>query len=172
MLKIIPIIACALALSSCASLQQSLSKLDSQAAVKNSANSIATDNGLVSLQSNHSVKQTADRFESMAKSQGLTLFSRIDHQKNALGAGLNLRPTEVIIFGNPKAGTPLMNCAQSVAIDLPQKVLVSEDVAGKVHLTYNQPEYLKTRHNIVGCDKVINNISMLLSSLATAATAK
>ncbi len=165
MLKIIPIIACTLALSSCAALQQVTTTSDNTITKNN-------DNGLVTLQSNYSVKQTADRFESIAKDKGLTVFTRIDHQKNAMGANLLLKPTEVIIFGNPKAGTPLMNCAQSVAIDLPQKVLISKDVAGKVNLTYNNPEYLKARHNIIGCDKVLNNISMLLDNLATAATSK
>ena len=166
MLKIISAIACMLALSSCASIQHSSTALNNQ------RNVMQTNNGLISMQSNYSVQQTANRFESIAKDKGLTVFSRIDHQKNAMDAGLALKPTEVIIFGNPKAGTPLMNCAPSVAIDLPQKVLVSEDVAGKVQLTYNDPSYLKTRHNIKGCDNVIENISMLLDSLATAATAK
>ena len=165
MLKIIPIIACTLALSSCAALQQVTTTPDNT--IKDNNN-----HGLITLQSNHSVKKTADRFESIAKDKGLTLFTRIDHQKNAMGAGLSLRPTEVIIFGNPKAGTPLMRCAQSVAIDLPQKVLISEDVAGKVYLTYNDPDYLKARHDIKGCDKVLNNISMLLNNLAIAATSK
>lgn len=162
MLKLIPAIACALALSSCASLQQA-----SNDTVKEN-----TDNGLIVLKSNYSVKQTANRFESIAKDKGLTVFSRINHQQNALGADLNLRPTEVIIFGNPKAGTPLMNCAPSVAIDLPQKALINEDAAGQAQLTYNNPSYLQTRHNIKGCDKVIENIAMLLNNLATAATSK
>ncbi|MDN5566923.1 MAG: DUF302 domain-containing protein [Psychrobacter sp.] len=165
MLKLIPAIACVLALSSCASLQSNSNAPSSQQITMQ-------NNGLISMQSNHSVKQTADRFESIAKDKGLTVFTRIDHQKNAMNADLTLKPTEVIIFGNAKAGTPLMNCAPSVAIDLPQKVLVSEDTAGKVSLTYNDPSYLKARHNIKGCDKVISNVSMLLNTLATAATAK
>ena len=166
MLKIIPAIACVLALSSCASMQSASNASTSQ------QNALQTNNGLIRMQSNHSVKQTADRFESIAKDKGLTVFTRIDHQQNAMNADLALTATEVIIFGNPKAGTPLMNCAPSVAIDLPQKVLVSEDAAGLVALTYNDPNYLKMRHNIKGCDKVIDNISMLLNSLATAATSK
>lgn len=165
MLKLIPAIACVLALSSCASLQSNSNANSHQ-------QSTMQNNGLISMQSNHSVKQTADRFESIAKDKGLTVFIRIDHQQNAMNADLTLKPTEVIIFGNPKAGTPLMNCAPSVAIDLPQKVLISEDAAGKVALTYNDPSYLKARHNIKGCDKVISNISMLLNNLAAAATAK
>lgn len=164
MIKIVSALVCSLALSGCASLQQSSNAANGNYGYANS--------GLITMQSHHSVKQTADRFESIAKDKGLTLFTRVDHQKNAAGVDLTLTPTEVIIFGNPKAGTPLMNCAQSVAIDLPQKVLISEDAKGSVKLTYNDPEYLKARHNIVGCDKVISNISMLLNNLAVAATAK
>ena len=81
--------------------------------------------GLVSVQSPYSVKETADRFESIAKNKGLSLFARVNHSENASGVGLTLRPTETIIFGNPKVGTPLMQCAQNLAIDLPQKILVS-----------------------------------------------
>lgn len=128
--------------------------------------------GLITLESNYSVKETADKFESIIKSKGLTLFARIDHQKNAAGVNLTLRGTEVIIFGNPKVGTPLMQCAQKVAIDLPQKVLISEDSKNKVWLSYNNPEYLKDRHNIEDCDKVINKIAAVLYKLGTAATAK
>ena len=127
---------------------------------------------LISIESNHSAKETADRFESIVKKKGLTLFARIDHQKNASGVNLDLRATEVIIFGNPKVGTPLMQCAQRVAIDLPQKVLISEDSNKKVWLSYNNPEYIKERHNIQGCDKVINKISTVLNKLGTAATSK
>ncbi len=89
--------------------------------------SVAASDGLVKYESNYSVKETADRFEDIAKSKGLTLFARVDHQKNAASVNLELRPTEVIIFGNPKVGTPFTQCAQDVAIDLPQKIMVSED---------------------------------------------
>ncbi|WP_318511088.1 DUF302 domain-containing protein [Photobacterium leiognathi] len=136
-----------------------------------SFSSVASE-GLVKYQSHHSVKETADRFESIAKSKGLTLFSRIDHQKNASAVGLELRPTEVIIFGNPKVGTLLMQCAQDVAIDLPQKVLVSEDANNKVWLSYNNPSYLMKRHDIRGCDEVINKVSGILSNLSELAVNK
>ena len=105
--------------------------------------SVVASDGLVKYESHYSVKETADRFENIVQSKGLTLFARIDHQKNASGVGLELRPTEVIIFGNPKVGTPLMQCAQEVAIDLPQKVMVSEDANNKVWLSYNNPNYLR-----------------------------
>ncbi|MDD1827069.1 DUF302 domain-containing protein [Photobacterium sp. ZSDE20] len=134
--------------------------------------SVAASDGLIKYQSNYSVKETADRFEEIAKSKGLTLFARIDHQKNASNVDLELRPTEVIIFGNPKVGTPLMQCAQDVAIDLPQKVLVSEDANKKVWLSYNDPNYLLNRHAINGCDEVIKKISGVLSKLSEATIAK
>lgn len=123
---------------------------------------------LISVESKFSAKETADRFESILKNKGLTLFARIDHQKNAAGVNLKLRETEVIIFGNPKVGTPLMQCSQEVAIDLPQKVLIWKDLKNKVWLSYNNPEYIKERHNIAGCDKVISKISKVLNALTKA----
>ena len=134
--------------------------------------SVAASDGLIKYQSNYSVKETADRFEEIAKSKGLTLFARIDHQKNASKVDLELRPTQVIIFGNPKVGTPLMQCSQEVAIDLPQKVLVTEDANKKVWLSYNDPNYLANRHAINGCDEVIKKISGVLSKLSEATVAK
>ena len=132
--------------------------------------SVIAAQGVVMYESPYSVKETADRFEAIAKKKGLNIFARVDHQANAQGVGLELRPTELIIFGNPKVGTPLMLCAQEVAIDLPQKVLVYEDVAGKTWLAYNDPVYLKQRHNIQGCDEVINKISGVLGNLTNAAS--
>ncbi|WP_352339458.1 DUF302 domain-containing protein [Psychrobacter sp. 16-MNA-CIBAN-0192] len=172
MIKIIPILTFALLASSCATLGQNMPTSQNNQSVKETATYVNTADGLVTLESDYSVKETADRFESIIKEKGLTLFSRIDHQKNAKGADLELRPTEVILFGNPKAGTKLMQCAQNVAIDLPQKVLISEGADTKVTLSYNNPDYLKARHNIQGCDKVISDISTLLGKLSTAATSK
>jgi uncharacterized protein (DUF302 family) len=127
---------------------------------------------LITVESHYSAKETADRFETIIKDKGFTVFSRIDHQKNAAAVNLALRPTEVIIFGNPNIGTQLMQCNQLVAIDLPQKVLISEDADNKVWLSYNNPKYIKLRHNIAGCDKVINKISAALNTLSIAATSK
>ncbi|REG82903.1 DUF302 domain-containing protein [Marinomonas pollencensis] len=124
----------------------------------------ATEN-LITYESPYSVQQTADRFASIAQSKGLNVFARIDHQKNAEGVGLSLRPTQVILFGNPKVGTPLMNCAQNMAIDLPQKALISEDAEQRVWLSFNHPEYLKVRHNIKGCDALINKVTNVLNML-------
>ena len=126
-------------------------------------------NSLISIESEFSSKETADRFTAVLKNKGLTLFARIDHQENAKGVNLKLRETEVIIFGNPKVGTPLMQCSQEVAIDLPQKVLVWTDVENKVWISYNNPEYIKERHNLEGCDKAINKISKVLKGLTNAA---
>lgn len=132
----------------------------------------SAEESMITLESKYSAKETADRFESIIKGKGLTLFARIDHQKNAKGVNLELRATEVIIFGNPKIGTILMQCAQNSAIDLPQKVLITEDSEKKVWLSYNNPEYIKVRHHIEGCDIVINKISAVLNNISIAATSK
>ena len=100
----------------------------------------------------------------------MTVMARVNHQQGAEKAGLELRPTEVVIFGNPKVGTPLMQCAQSVAIDLPQKALIWEDANGEVWLGYNDPQYLKGRHDIEGCDEVLDKVSGALGNFAKAAT--
>ena len=172
MLKTISIAALALTLSSCASVENLLNSSNNSAAIKDMTTSVDGKKGLVTLQSNHSVKDTADKLVSIIESKGMKVFARVDHQKNAQGVDLTLRPTQVIMFGNPKAGTPLMNCEQSVAIDLPQKILISEDTDKKVWLSYNHPEYLKTRHNIKGCDTEIANIAKALNSVSKAAVAK
>ncbi|MBT3147425.1 DUF302 domain-containing protein [Neptunomonas phycophila] len=134
--------------------------------------SASAEDSLVKYESIYSVKETADRFENIAKSKGLTVFTRINHQQNAANVGLELRPTEVIIFGNPKVGTPLMQCSQDVAIDLPQKVMITEDSNNKVWLSYNNPNYLVQRHSIEGCDEVIKKVSGVLGALSTAAVAQ
>ena len=121
------------------------------------------------LQSNYSASETATRFEEILKSKGLTLFARINHQENAAGIDIDMRPSELFVFGNPKVGTPLMQCSQQVAIDLPQKMLVSEDAQGLVWLSYNKPSYLKERHQIQGCDELLTKITGVLQNLAEAA---
>ena len=129
-------------------------------------------NGLITIESQHSVNVTADRFEQLVNDKGLTLFTRIDHEKNAAGVELELRPTQVILFGNPVAGTALMNCAQTIAIDLPQKALFWEDADGKSWISYNDPYYLKEQHSMQGCDAVLEKVSGLLSKLTAAAAEK
>jgi uncharacterized protein (DUF302 family) len=128
------------------------------------------DSGLISVKSSHDVKTTADRLESTLKQKGMNVFIRINHAQGAQKIGKELRPTELIIFGNPKVGTPLMQCRQSVAIDLPQKALVWQDEKGQVWLSYNDPNYLVERHGITGCDEVIKKVGKALGNFAKAAT--
>ncbi len=128
------------------------------------------DNGITTIKSVHDVKVTADRLEKSLKIKGMTVFTRINHAEGAQKVGNKLRPTELIIFGNPKVGTPLMQCGQSVAIDLPQKALIWEDEKGQVWLSYNDPKYLAKRHDLKGCDEVIKKIENALGNFAAAAT--
>ena len=134
------------------------------------ASTAYADSGLVSVKSSHDVKTTADRLDRMLRQKGMTVFIRIDHAQGAQKVGRELRPTELIIFGNPKVGTPLMECRQAVAIDLPQKALIWQDGQGQVWLSYNDPDYLVERHGITGCDEVIKKIEIALSNFAKAAT--
>lgn len=136
-----------------------------------SVNSAAAQLGVVSVRSPHDVSTTIDKLTTVLESKGMTVFGRVNHSQNAQNAELELRPTELLIFGNPKVGTPLMNCAQSVALDLPQKMLAWQDEAGVVYLGYNDPLFLKDRHGIEGCDEVLGNISNALANFAKAATA-
>jgi uncharacterized protein (DUF302 family) len=106
------------------------------------------DNGLVHLSSPHTVLETLARLETIVQAKGLTILARIDHSGDAAKAGLTMQPTKLLIFGNAKAGTPLMVAAPSLAIDLPLKALVWEDDQGKVWLSYNSPDYLMKRHSI------------------------
>ncbi|WP_372842938.1 DUF302 domain-containing protein [Psychrobacter sp.] len=172
MLKTISIAALALAISSCASVESILNATDKATSTPKTMTAINAEKGLVTMQSHHSVQDTADKLAAIIESKGMKVFARVDHQKNAQGVDLTLRPTQVIMFGNPKAGTPLMQCEQSVAIDLPQKILISEDADKKVWLSYNNPEYLKDRHNIKGCDTQLMNIAKALDAVSKAAIAK
>jgi uncharacterized protein (DUF302 family) len=115
------------------------------------------DNGLVQLNSPYSFAETLARLEALLQKQGLMVFSRIDHSGEAEKIGLKMNPTQVIIFGSPKAGTPVMVAAPSLAIDLPLKALIAEDDAGHVHVSYNSPQYLKQRHDIP--DALVANIA-------------
>src|SRR5271167_3328532 len=108
--------------------------------------SLPRNNGIVDLPSNHSVDQTVEKLQAILQSQGVTVFALVDHSGEAAKAGLQMRPTKLLIFGSPKAGTPLMVAAPSAAIDLPLKALAWEDAQGKVWLSYNAPEYLQQRH--------------------------
>jgi len=128
------------------------------------------DNGMINVKSSHDVKATADRLEDTLKHKGMTVFIRINHAAGAQKVGQKLRPTELIVFGNPKVGTPLMQCRQTTAIDLPQKALIWEDQEGTVWFSYNDPNYLVERHGITGCAEVVKKIEKALSNFAKAAT--
>jgi uncharacterized protein (DUF302 family) len=130
----------------------------------------SANNGLVNINSIYSVSDTANRLEKIVTEKGMNVFARIDHAKGAKSIDKELRPTELIIFGNPMSGTPLMQSAQSVAIDLPMKALVWEDADRQVWLTYNDANYLTERHDVKDCDEVIAKIGNALANFAKAAT--
>ncbi|MEM7796527.1 MAG: DUF302 domain-containing protein [Cyanobacteria bacterium P01_C01_bin.118] len=126
--------------------------------------------GLIVKASPYTVEETETRFKKILESKGLNLFATVDHAQNASGAGLDLRPTRVVIFGNPKVGTPLMQCQQTIAIDLPQKVLIWEDDQGNVQLAYNDPQYLGGRHRLNGCGvESLETIAGALNNLTNGA---
>jgi uncharacterized protein (DUF302 family) len=108
----------------------------------------STDNGIINKQSKYSVEETLDRLEAILKSKGITIFARIDQKAAAENVGLSMQPTQLLIFGDPMAGTPLMKAFPSLSIDLPLKAVAWESKDGRVILTYNSPEYLKQRHGL------------------------
>jgi uncharacterized protein (DUF302 family) len=131
------------------------------------ANPVKHKNGIVDVPSNHSVDETVERVKSILQSKGITLFALIDHSGEAEKVGMKMPPTKLLIFGNPKSGTPLMLAAPSVAIDLPLKLLVWQDGQGKVWLSYNTPEYLKERHGLP--EDLLKNIAVVETLAAKAA---
>ncbi len=126
--------------------------------------------GMISIKSDHGVKTTADRLVRELQAKGVTVFKRINHAEGAKSVGIVMRPTVLVIFGNPKSGTPLMMCQRSVAIDLPQKALIWEDSQGQTWLGYNDPYYLALRHQIKGCEQPIERMSKALRNFANFAT--
>lgn len=120
--------------------------------------------------SKHSVKETLDRLAAALKDKGITPVARVDHAAAAKGAGLELKPTEVLLFGNPKLGTPLMQANRHIAIDLPMKVLAWEDETGKVWIGYTSPETLKARYKLEGRDEVLKTMAGALAAFAAAAS--
>jgi uncharacterized protein (DUF302 family) len=135
------------------------------------ASSAWATEGMISVKSAHSVAATADRLENILNGKGMTVFARIDHAAGAAKVGKTLPPTQLVIFGNPKVGTPLMQCSHSIAIDLPQKALIWQDESGQVWLSYNDPQYLALRHNTQGCDAVLKKVAMALGNFANKASA-
>ena len=132
----------------------------------------AAGDGIITVPSSFKVAETADRMERILTEKGMTIFNRIKHSEGAGKVGIALRDTELIIFGNPKVGSPLMKCQQSVGIDLPQKALIWKDDKGKVWISYNNPRYLEKRHTIIGCEEVILKIEKALAGIAKSAATK
>ena len=128
--------------------------------------------GLVTTNSSRGPKETMDRLVAELQAKGLTIFARIDHAAGAKDAGLPLRPTELVIFGNAKGGTPLMQANQAIGIDLPLKALVWQDEEGKTFLSYNDPAYLTHRHGLADQVKpVVDAMTGALKAIAAKATA-
>ena len=129
--------------------------------------STMTDNGVVRVASHHTVAETVAKLESILQAKNVKLFTVVDHSGEAEKAGLKMPDTKLLIFGNPKAGTPLMLASPSSALDLPLKILVAEDPAGKVWISYNSPAYLQQRHNLPA--DLLPNIAVIEALAAGAA---
>ena len=127
---------------------------------------VQKEDGIIKIPSNHSVDETVDKLKTILQSKGVILFALIDHSGEAEKVGLKMPPTKLLIFGNPKSGTPLMLAAPSIAIDLPLKILIAEDSQGKVWISYNSAEYLKARHDLP--QNLLPNIAVV-ETLAVAA---
>lgn len=125
--------------------------------------------GLTTIASNFGPKETMDRLETEIRAKGMEVFARIDHAAGAAEVGLNLRPTELIIFGNARGGTPLMQLAQTIGIDLPLKALVWEDAAGKTCISYNEPNWIVQRHGVAPAEAIVNKLADLLRATCTTA---
>jgi uncharacterized protein (DUF302 family) len=121
--------------------------------------------GLTTIPSHFAPKETMDRLETEIGERGMNVFARIDHAAGAAEAGLTLRPTELIIFGNALGGTPLMQSVQTVGIDLPLKALVWQDAAGKTWISYNEPAWIAQRHRVVDAEPVVNKMADLLNAI-------
>jgi uncharacterized protein (DUF302 family) len=125
--------------------------------------------GLTTIKSSHGPQETMNRLDAAVKAKGMTVFARIDHSASASAVGLSLNPTEVLIFGNAKGGTPLMQSAQTIGIDLPLKALVWQDASGDTWLSYNDPAWLAKRHGLDGTEAPIGNLTATLDAVAKVA---
>ena len=132
----------------------------------------AADNGLINKKSPYSVKKTLNRLEKILRSKGITIVTRWSHDKGAKKVGIPLRPTELLIFGNPKLGTHFFTSKQTAGIDLPLKALAWQDEAGQVWLTYNDPHYIANRHGITNRDEIVKKMTAALDGMTNAAIAK
>ena len=134
------------------------------------SDSLGSIEGLNSIQSSFGSKATMDRLEAEIRAKGLNVFARIDHAAGATEVGLTLRPSELIIFGNARGGTPLMQSAQRVGIDLPLKILVWRDAADNTWLSYNEPSWIAQRHGVAGQESAVDKMADLLRAIAREAT--
>jgi len=155
----------------CAAPMRRFTTLLAAATLAGCASMADTGKGLVAVKSPHSAADTASRLEAQVKQRNLTVVARVDHAAAAQRVNLTLRPTEVFIFGNPQAGTPLMLCAQGVGIDLPMKALVWQDAQQQVWLGYNDPVWMVRRHGGGDCPAA-ENVRKALASIAEATVAK
>ena len=130
------------------------------------SDSLRVIEGLTSIESTFGPKETMDRLEAEIHQKGMNVFARIDHAAGAANVGLALAPTELIIFGNARGGTPLMQSVQTVGIDLPLKALVWQDAANKTWLSYNEPSWIAQRHGVAGAESTIDKMADLLSAIA------
>jgi len=128
--------------------------------------------GLTTIRSHRSARETMNRLEAAVKAKGMTVFARIDHAAGASAVGMPLNATEVLIFGNAKGGTPLMQSVPTIGIDLPLKALVWQDASGETWLSYNDPAWLAQRHGLSGSEAAIGNLTAALNALAKEATAE
>lgn len=134
-----------------------------------SSSIVYAQEGMTTIQSDFSVEETANRLEKVLTDNGITIFNKIDHRQGASDVDMELSPTILFIIGNPKLGTPVMQCAQTAAIDLPQKMLIWENSEGVVQVGYNNPEFLKKRHSISDCDEVLKKIGGALQNFSDSA---
>jgi uncharacterized protein (DUF302 family) len=133
------------------------------------SDSLGIIEGLTSIQSTFGPKETMDRLVAEISAKGMRVFARIDHGAGAVEVGLTLRPTELIIFGNARGGTPLMQSVQTVGIDLPLKALVWQDAAGKTWISYNEPGWIARRHSVSDAEQVVSGMGAALSAIVTTA---
>jgi len=134
------------------------------------SNALSSIEGLTSIPGSLGAKETMDRLEAEIRTKGLTIFARIDHAAGAAEVGLQLAPTNLIIFGNARGGTPLMQSAQTVGIDLPLKILVWQDAANNTLLSYNEPRWIEQRHGVAGVESTIGKVADLLAAIAREAS--
>lgn len=126
---------------------------------------LAISEDFVSIESKHSVDETRERLVGLLNEKGIKLFLEVDHAKGAASVNQQISPTQLLVFGNPKLGTPLIKCAPSTGLDLPLKVLIYEDDAGKTRLLYTKPEAMAARHKVSGCDEVIKKMAGVLAAI-------